>query len=400
MTGSGLLRVISIFVAMSGVPAAASAQGLESGIQNALDGLAESFEAGDAEGFSAFLAEAPAGITGDTMGHILYVRRQFDKAAWFFGTDALADTDDPASLNNFSALLVQTQLDDPESYPIDWLAAARLASQRAVNLAPEVAAYQNNLGNVARAMGLVEEAAAAGRRATELAPDEPLYWTNLARSLEAAGDVEGAAVALARAHALEPNGTAVLMTAAALPNIGPAYSKALQPNCNVNFRCQEICPRSIIGGLMSVSCEIDNSSAQMACQAGGPYPTSYDCREELPEYGILIPGLNSGFSIAVPGFSMHTVVDGEGNVDVRVEAGVNVGPVGAYVRGDGHYSPTNGTSFDNLGGGVRVSVLPNSPASQLASDLGHPPAHIEMESLDGGPPQINVEGYNAGIVSF
>ena len=32
-------------------------------------------------------------------------------------------------------------------------------------------------------------------------------------------------------------------------------------------------------------------------------------RQNLPEFGILIPGLNSGFSIVVPGFSMCVVVE-------------------------------------------------------------------------------------------
>ncbi|MCP5039318.1 MAG: hypothetical protein GY945_17135, partial [Rhodobacteraceae bacterium] len=48
----------------------------------------------------------------------------------------------------------------------------------------------------------------------------------------------------------------------------------------------------------------------------------------------------------------------------------------------------------------RVSLLPNSPAANLASDLGHPPAHIELESLDGGPVQVNGEIYNAGVISY
>ncbi|WP_375552640.1 hypothetical protein [Rhodophyticola porphyridii] len=239
-----------------------------------------------------------------------------------------------------------------------------------------------------------------GARATELAPEEPLYWTNLARSTAAAGDADGAAAALARAHLLEPNGLALLETLPMLPGAAPGYSRALQTQCDVNFRCQEICPRSIIGGLMSVTCEIENSSAQIACTEGRPYPTSYRCEEDLPEYGILIPGLNSGFSVAVPGFSAHVLVQGDGSVDVRVEAGASIGPVGGYLRADGHYDPSGGVSFDNPGGGVRVNLLPNSPANQLASDLGHPPVHIEAETLNGGPVQINGEAYNAGLLSF
>jgi len=362
------------------------------------DVLALLATAEEARGFTEFLASAPDGVTADTIGHLMFVRRHFDKAAWFFGTEALANPDDAASLNNFSTMLVQTYSDPGGAGSQALLEAAYAASTQAVNLYSDTAAFQNNLGNAARLMQRFDEAVAAAERAVERSPDVPLYWANLARARAAAGDDAGAAEALARAHALSPNGMAVAAARRDLPSGGP-YQGAIQRNCEVNFRCQEICPRSIIGGLMSVTCEMENSSAQLACMEGKPFPITYDCREDLPEYGILIPGLNSGFSIAVPGFSAHVVVDGQGNVDVRVEAGVNVGPIGGYVRADGHYSPTGGISYDNLGGGVRVSVLPSSSAGNLAGGLGHPPAHIEVESVGGQPASVNVEMYNTGVIS-
>jgi hypothetical protein len=193
---------------------------------------------------------------------------------------------------------------------------------------------------------------------------------------------------------------AVLQTAAALPGIAASYREELARECNVNFRCQEICPRSIIGGINSVTCEMENSSAQLACMAGEPYPTSYRCEEEIPEYGILIPGLNAGFSIAFPGFSAHVVVQGDGRVDVRVEVGANAGPLTGFLRGDGHFSPTNGASFDNLGGGVRVNLLPSSPAADATRAFDQPPIHIEAETLDGNPVKIDGEVYNAAVISF
>lgn len=396
---TGFLRASVISIALSLQPVITAAQDISSIIGNSLDTLGNGFAAGDVGSFNSYLAAAPSGVAGDTLGHIMFARRHFDKAAWFFGTDALADLNDPVSLNNFSTMLLQTYEDAPDSHPLSWLAASYQASLAAVRLSPDVAAFQNNLGLAAARIALLDQAITAHRRAVELTPDEPLFWTNLARALEAAGDIAGAADALAQAHALEPNGMALMSARAAMPSVGGAYSQAIQRNCNVNFRCQEICPKSIIGGLMSVTCEMESSSAQMACSAGEPYATSYDCNEDLPEYGILIPGLNSGFSIAVPGFSMHVLVQGDGSVDVRTEAGVNYGPVSGYVRADGHYSPSGDVSVDNFGGGVRLSLLPNTPASQLASDLGHPPIHIEAESLDGGPVNLNLETYNAGIIS-
>ena len=37
-----------------------------------------------------------------------------------------------------------------------------------------------------------------------------------------------------------------------------------------------------------------------------------------------------------------------------------------YVRGDGHFSPQNGASFTNLGGGVRASFINKGAAAALA----------------------------------
>ena len=401
MRFQGFRRVVSIASVLVLISHPGAAQTLPQAIGAAVETLGATFAVGEVADFQAALAAAPAGVNGGTFGHLLYARRHFDKAAWFFGADALADPGDAASLNNLAALLLETGAAGVMAP--SWGQAARAAAEAAAAMQPENAAFHNTLSHALRAAGELAGAVAAAQRATDLAPDEPLYWANLARVLDAAGDTAGAAAALARARALQPNGVPVLLAARDLPDIGAAYRAAIGPSCTVNFRCQEICPRSIIGGLMSVSCEIENASAQMACQAGEPYATGYDCREEIPEYGILIPGLNAGFSVAVPGFSMHVVVDGEGNMDVRVEAGVSAGPLGGYLRGDGHFSPSGGASFDNIGGGVRVNILPgagSSPAAQLAGDLGHPPAHIELETLDGGPAKINVETYNAGVISF
>jgi tetratricopeptide (TPR) repeat protein len=395
-----VLRAFALALVLAMGSGHAAAQEFVERIAATVDEIAADFPPGEAEEFRAFLSEAPEGMTAATIGHLLYARRHFDRAAWFYGLRAMDEPADAAALSNFSVLAVQTHADAPERHPTDWLTAALLAGREAVALAPEAAAAHNALGLAARRLGQHDEAVAAHRRATEIAPEEPLYWTNLARALEAAGDTSAAAQALARAHALEPNGAALLTARADLPGLSQPYLETIGPQCEVDFRCQEICPRSIIGGIMSVTCEMANASAQMACLDGQPYPRSYHCAEEFPEYGILIPGLNSGFSIAFPGFSAHVLVDGQGNVDVRVEVGRNIGPLGAYLRADGRFSPDGGASFSNVGGGGRLSILPSSPSGQLASDLGHPPAHIELERVGDGPAQVNIEAYNAAMLSF
>lgn len=396
---AGFVAGFLVILTSGGLPAAA--QGLAETLPATVTAIGERFPAGEADDFAEVLATTPDGVSGDTLGHLLYARRQFDKAAWFFGADAARDPTDPVSLNNFAALMVELHRHDPEAYPADWVEVARMAAQEASAMHPQEAAYRNTLGLAALALGDTTAATKDLLLATALAPGEPLYYTNLARALDAAGIPKAAAGALAKAHALEPNGLPVLTAVAQLPDIAAPYREELAKSCNVNFRCQEICPKSIIGGLMSVTCEMENASAQMACQAGEPYPTTYDCAEDFPDYGIMIPGLNAGFSIGVPGFSAHVKVNGDGSMDVRVEAGPSFGPVTPYLTGDGHFSPTHGASFDNFGGGVRLGLTPGSSAAGgLASGLGHPPAHIEMEQKGDGPATIGLETYNAGLLSF
>lgn len=372
---------------------------LAQAMSGALGGIGERLAPGDLEDFTAALAEAPAGVNGNTIGHFLYIQRHVLPAAWFFGTEALQDPESATTLSNFSAMLLEAYLLDPAA-PQDWPGAAYLASSRAVTLDPGGAVLWNNLGNAARALGLTDEAVLAGERATALDPEERLFWTNLARSRAAAGNIEGAAAALARAHQITPNDPAVRLTAHALSEIAGPYGQELQRQCNVDLRC-DLCPGSIVGQLLRVQCEMENSSAQMACQAGEIYPTTFNCEEQFPEYGILIPGLNSGFSVLAPGFTGHVLVNGDGTVRVQVEVGITRGRLGGYVRATGSWSPSNGASFDDLTAGVRVNILPTSmggggTADQTAGNLGHSPIQIEAETggPNGPPVEIGVEAFN------
>jgi len=398
------LKVTLLCGATALVAPSVAADDLTDNLTATLDELAEQIGPDSAETLRSAIDTAPEGVTGDTLGHLLFARRHFDAAAWVFGSDALADPTDPASLSNFATLLAEVGISGAGAIPSGWLETARAASDAATRQAPDSAPVWNTLSGIARLQGDSAVAVKAAREATSLAPNEPLYWANLARALDLAGEAELSADAMGRAHALQPNSLAVLTTPGDLSEgVGKAYRSQLAQNCNVDFRCQDICPKSIIGGVQSVTCEMENAYAQMACQEGKPYPTSFDCAEDFPDYGIMIPGLHSGFSIAVPGFSAHVKVDGEGNVDVRVSGGVSTGPVSAYLSADGHYSPNGGASFDKFGGGTRINILPvagGGAAAKIAGDLGHPPAHIELEGGGDKPAEINIEAYNAGLISF
>jgi hypothetical protein len=115
---------------------------------------------------------------------------------------------------------------------------------------------------------------------------------------------------------VRPNSLLVQITIDRLSAIQPNLQSALQSTCEVNYDCDNSYSRSIIGRIDFVTCEIPNSSAQMASQAGEVSATTYNCDEQLPEYGILIPGLNFGFSIAVSAFAAYVLINGDGQAKV------------------------------------------------------------------------------------
>lgn len=392
----GLLAAVLVAFPAAGQPA-------DAGLARSMALIEAALPAGEAEAFGATLQELGP-EAAPMLGHLLYTRRHFDKAAWFFG--AGAGPEDAAALANLGAVLNDLNANRPETYPMEVLELSGALLERAVVIDTEAAAAWNDLARAATRLAaarggdpdLAARAADAGRNAVELDPGDPLYWSNLAEALALVGDAEGASKALAEAHQLSPVYPAFLGARARMADMGVS-APVTRPYCTVDYRCQELCPRSIIGGLMSVTCEMENASAQMACEAGEPYAPSYNCAEEFPEYGILIPGLNAGFSVSVPGFSAHVIVDGDGTVRVRVEGGPSVGPVGGYLRADGEFSPNGDVSVTNIGGGVRVSVLNSNAAGGQATAFGHSPLQIEAETVGGDPVVVGVEAYNAAIIS-
>jgi predicted O-linked N-acetylglucosamine transferase (SPINDLY family) len=77
--------------------------------------------------------------------------------------------------------------------------------ERAIVLAPAVAAYHNNLGNVLSSLGRGEEAVAAYGRALALRPDDAQTLNNLGTVLKAAGRLADARDAYERALVLNPD---------------------------------------------------------------------------------------------------------------------------------------------------------------------------------------------------
>jgi len=349
--------------------------------------LEAGFEPGEAGSFREILAQAPDANGAALFGQLFYARRHFARAAWFFAEAARANPNDASAFNNFGVMLDETYLNDPEARPSSWVRTALEAVRRADALRPNDPAIENNIGrggyDLWRAdadAADLEAAAAALAAAVTAEDDNVVFHTNEALVLDAAGDSAGAAAALDRAHALNAGHPSL---AVAANNVSPAtsdaYAGAARNYCSVDYHCGERCPPSIIGQINRVTCEMENSSAQMACGAGQPYARDYDCSEEIPEFGILIPGLNAGFTISSPWGSISAVVDGEGNVEWRVEGGPNLGAINPYIRFDGTYQPDGGWSLSDTRAGMKVNLFNTNETGQLLGEWGYQPVYIQTE---------------------
>ncbi len=376
-------------------------------IHDAMAVLAEGFEPGEPAAFQDMLAEHPEARGEALFGQLLYMRRHFDRSAWFFGADALANPSSAAGLNNFASLLQEVYLDRPEGRSDDWPSLSVAVLRQARELDSQNPDILNNLGRALVGQWRVDpdavdldEAVELLQRARDLGGEELVVLGNLALALDAAGDAAGAAQILNEMHmALSSHPTFLSASGQVSNSTQQTYAGLPRTYCNVNFRCSEVCPPSIIGRINLISCEIDQTTAQQNCQAGQPYPERYDCVGELPEFGVQIPGIDSGFSISTPFGSIGANTDGDGNVRWRIEVGPNFGPVNPYMRTDGRYNPKGGWSRTQFRGGVKFNLVNNNTAGRITGRWGYQPAYVQVQAGGTGATNISAGAYgNATVI--
>jgi hypothetical protein len=147
-----------------------------------------------------------------------------------------------------------------------------------------------------------------------------------------------------------------------------------------------------------VTCRIAESSAQSACSEGKVYAPEFDCAEKIPEFGILIPGLNSGFSMPTPFGRLDVTVDGAGNVDFRFKWSTSAPGLGGEVTAHGSWSPESGFTSVEVQPGVTYSFVGGDAARQL-SELEMGPGQITIASQPGGTVEIKIEAYGGSVFS-
>jgi Flp pilus assembly protein TadD len=325
-------------------------------------------------------AASPTAAAAEGYGHALLMRRHLAPAAWMYAAAVERDPARGSAITALGVTLAEGATTGGKSSASEADLAAAVELQReAVRLMPKEGVAHHNLGTallrLAQARGndrgLLEEAAKSLREAVALGGRRaPHFNVRLAEALLALGDRKGAEAALREAFAVNPTDPVLMMARRASLADVPAQGGA----CKVDFNCKKGCPPGITGRIMMVECEIANSSAVSACRDGKPYPKGFNCERKMPRFGIFIPGLDPGFSIATPWGSIDVAMQGDGRIDWRVRfVTPPVGGFQAFTGAEGGYNPSSGAanwSFSD--GGVQYNLFNSSFVAEKANtfDLG------------------------------
>ncbi|MER3498831.1 MAG: hypothetical protein C4308_09465 [Chitinophagaceae bacterium] len=338
------------------------------------------------------------------LGHYAYLNRQLITAAWLYSIAAQKKPDDYANLNNLGLTLHELFLADPQKK--DLLKSAIENLKKAAGLAPDKAAILNNLGyalfqdyksnNNQASLTQAEENFV---KAIKLDKKNAIYYSHLADVYNAQNKTKEAVSALNNAFRLEPLNGVFIQSAGSVPSF--ASQKDSRGYCDsIHYDCDHNCPYSIIGRIQLVSCEIAQQDAVMACREGKPYAVSYNCDEETPATGFMIPGLFSGFTIMLPGgskFSVH--LQGGGKVEIKFEVSVP-GVPGLSFEGGGTYQPGSGMSHTSFGPSLSLDLYKVGPITESLNKWGVGPAEVKVSSdvLKGGKTSVELQAYDTPVM--
>lgn len=339
-------------------------------------------------------AEAePTSEGAEGLAIAMLVNRHLVESAYFY---ALAVERDPSNAALMTSLGAIAREMSAAGQPLTAIGPAELvALQRtALMLEPDDPSIKHNLATALRALGTPEalaEARALLEAAVAADPDNGLFGARLADVLMDLGLEDLAREALNRAFALEPVSVPIAVANAKYFG-GEAIGRSPEM-CKVDFRCDEVCPGGIIGRINFVTCEMENASALNACRAGQPFPVAFNCQAQMPKFGILIPGLDPGFSILTPWGSIDILVQGDGTIEakIRINGPALAGPLKSLVAIEGSYDPASGEIRIQSAEGVSIGIpATNNAAADLLKDLGFGPSIriLYNNSPDEGEPNI------------
>ena len=346
----------------------------------------------------------------ETLAHALTLNRQFVMAAWLYAAAIEREPASPASLSSLGVLLAEGVTLDKGGKPDEALLAAIVELQReARRLDGKSSAVANNLGAALTALGvkrgeraMIEEGAFLIHEAVQANPQNVIYYVRLAEALKLMGETSAAKKFLEAAFLLNSAHPSLVMargTGGALADL--PFEVTRKDLCQVSFGCDAKCPKSIIGQIDLVTCKIAESSAQSSCQSGKPYAQVFDCSAKLPRFGILIPGLDPGFSIITPWGSFDVVVQGDGKVDFRMRIlSPSLGPAQATLQTQGSWEPSRGDLALNLEVGAQVNLFNRvSPVVEQANAYDVGISATEKYDVGGGTMKADIEIGRGGVLT-
>lgn len=169
--------------------------------------------------------------------------------------------------------------------------------------------------------------------------------------------------------------------------------------CEVNYACASKCPKSIIGQIDLATCKIADSSALSACQDRKTFARCFDCKAKIPKFGILIPGLDPGFSILTPWGSNHAVVQGDLRVDFEIKVtAASVGPAQVRLKTEGSWEPSRGDVALNFEREAQLNLFDRvSPVMEQANAYDRGNSVSERYSLTENTLEADINNGHRGI---
>ncbi len=336
-------------------------------------------------------------------GHYAYLNRQLETAAWLYALAAEKKPDDVSNQSNLALSLHELSLKD--STTKHFLQSAIELLEKAAKPASDNAVVQNNLGYAyyqqylnSKDASWLEKAAAAFNKAIGLDPKNAIYHSHLADVLAAMNKTDEAVSHLNDAFRLEPLNGVFINSASHIPAF--AAAKSSRSYCDsINFDCDRNCPHSIIGRLQFVTCEMAQQDARLACMDGKPYVTTYNCDEQMPSTGFMIPGLNSGIGIITPWGKLIIMVQGGGKVDVKIE--VHTPVPGITFTATGTYNPSSGVSVTQFGAQASVNLYNQGAVAPMLNSFNMGPASVKVTAVAGGKENgVQLEAYDTPVYNI
>ena len=297
--------------------------------------------------------EDPVGI--QYYGHYAYTNRQLPVAAWLYAW-ANEKKKDPLNQSNLAVCLHELSLTDTSGTAL--LGSAISLLEEARNSMPDHAGVLNNLGYAyyqqyldTKEESWLDKAEKTLNKALDIEPSNAVVLSHLADINKEKKDTAKTLDDLNEAFSLDPFNAVFVKSS---QNFSPFNeAKESRGYCDsINFNCLQNCPPSIIGRIKVINCEIAQQDAIMACRQGLPYATSFNCDDEIPVTGFMIPGLQSGVGIITPWGKFAILLQGGGKVDFKLETNTPV--PGVRFSAEGNYNPGSGKPIHLF----RVSVFP------------------------------------------